>query len=428
MIPIVKYIDVEQNPNLASIFQRELTFSPEIEAKVRSVIEDVRARGDAAVIEYTEKFDGVSLGSLSPVPVSVMRDLHAGVAPEFLAALREAIDNIRRFHQFQVRDSIWMDSPDGVRLGLRYGALDAAGLYVPGGAGAYPSTIVMNAVPAQVAGVRRIVVVTPPARFRENPHIAAALVELGIEEVYTIGGAQAIAALAYGTKSIRRVDKIVGPGNAWVQTAKKLVFGHVDIDMFAGPSEIVVVADESANSAFVAADLLSQAEHGSGDEMAVLLTPSGKLAENVRNELERQVATLPNADAVRKVLERNALILVEDLIQAAEAVDRIAPEHLELVVGDPSGLLERIHNAGAVFLGDYSPEPVSDYFAGPNHVLPTSGAARYASPLGVYDFQKCMNVVEYTRAALLKNGDKIDRLARSEGFEAHARAVTIRYR
>lgn len=428
MIPIVTYADVERDPNLRSIFLRELNFDPSVEASVRKLIEDVRARGDAAVLEYTSRFDGVDLGTLAPVPLSLMRELHAGVAPDFLDALREAIANVRRFHELQVRESCWMVGADNVRLGLRYVPLDAAGLYVPGGAGAYPSTIVMNAVPAQVAGVRRLVVVTPPARFRENPHIAAALVELGIEEVYTIGGAQAVAALAYGTQSIPRVDKIVGPGNTWVQTAKKLVFGQVDIDMFAGPSEIVVVADETANPAYVAADLLSQAEHGSGEEMAVLLTTSETLARAVRNELETQVATLPHADAIRKVLDSNALILVEDLEQAADAVNRIAPEHLELVVKDPAALLERVRNAGAVFLGEYSPEPVSDYFAGPNHVLPTSGAARYASPLGVYDFQKCMNVVEYTREAILKHGDKIDRLARSEGFEAHARAVTIRYR
>lgn len=428
MIPIVDYAEVEANPSLRSIFVRELTFDPEVEAKVRAVIEDVRTRGDAAVVEYTKKFDGVALDSLAPVPAEVMRELHARVSPEFLSALREAIGNIRKFHAAQMRESFSMTGEDGVRLGLRYLPLDAAGLYVPGGAGAYPSTIVMNAVPAQVAGVRRLVVVTPPARFRENPHVAAALVELGIGEVYTIGGAQAVAALAYGTETIPRVDKIVGPGNAWVQTAKKLVFGHVDIDMFAGPSEIVVVADETANPAYVAADLLSQAEHGSGLEMAVLLTTSAELAARVRDELEYQVDTLPNSTAVRKVLDRNALIVVRDMEQAAGAVNRIAPEHLELVVHNPGALLGRIRNAGAVFLGEFSPEPVSDYFAGPNHVLPTSGAARYASPLGVYDFQKCMNVVEYTRGALLKNGDKIDRLARSEGFEAHARAVTIRYR
>jgi len=328
----------------------------------------------------------------------------------------------------QVRESCWITGADSERLGLWYIPLDSVGLYVPGGAGAYPSTIVMNAVPAQVAGVRRIVVVTPPARFRENPHVAAALVELEIEEVYTVGGAQAVAALAYGTESIPRVDKIVGPGNAWVQTAKKLVFGQVDIDMFAGPSEIVVVADETANPAYVAADLLSQAEHGSGDEMAVLITPSESLAAMVRNELQLQSASLPNAEDIRKVLARNAIILVSGLAQAAEAVNRIAPEHLELMVRDSKALLEQIRNAGAVFIGEYSPEPVSDYFAGPNHVLPTSGAARYASPLGVYDFQKCMNVVEYNRRAILKHGEKIVRLARAEGFEAHARAVAIRYR
>jgi histidinol dehydrogenase len=276
--------------------------------------------------------------------------------------------------------------------------------------------------------VDRLVVVTPPGRFRENPHVAAALVELGIREVYTIGGAQSVAALAYGTETIRRVDKIVGPGNAWVQTAKKLVFGHVDIDMFAGPSEIVVVADETANPAFVAADLLSQAEHGSGMEMAVLLTPSEKLAAAVREELYLQAEQLERAELMKKVLEANALIIVDDLDQAADAVNRIAPEHLELVVRDTAALLEKVRNAGAVFLGEYSPEPVSDYFAGPNHVLPTSGAARYASPLGVYDFQKCMNVMEYSRAAITKHGDKIDRLARSEGFTAHAHAVTMRYR
>ncbi len=428
MIPIVTYAQVERDPNLRAIFIRELTFTPEIEAAVRAVIEDVRGRGDAAVIDYTSRFDRVELGSIAPVPVDEMRELHSRVDGEFLSALREAIENIRRFHELQVRQSTWMEGPDDVRLGLRYVPLEAAGLYVPGGAGAYPSTIVMNAVPAQVAGVSRLVVVTPPGQFRENPHVAAALVELGIEEVYTVGGAQAVAALAYGTETIRRVDKIVGPGNAYVQTAKKLVFGHVDIDMFAGPSEIVVVADETANPAYVAADLLSQAEHGSGMEMAVLLTTSERLAASVRDELYLQAGQLEHAATVLKVLEANALIIVEDLNQAADAVNRIAPEHLELVVRDPSALLEKVHNAGAVFLGEYSPEPVSDYFAGPNHVLPTSGAARYASPLGVYDFQKCMNVVEYSRAAITRHGDKIERLARSEGFTAHARAVTMRYR
>lgn len=426
MIRIIEYDQIETERGLLSPERREMEFPPEVEGCVRAIMDDVRARGDAAVREYTRRFDGVELDRIAPVPPDVLDGLHARVDNEFLDALREAIANVRTFHRLQARESAWIEEPDGVRLGLRYLPLAAVGLYVPGGAAAYPSTIVMNAVPAQVAGVKRIVVVTPPARFRENPHVAAALVELGLDEVYTVGGAQAIAALAYGTESIPRVDKIVGPGNMYVAVAKKLAYGAVDIDMVAGPSEIVVAADDSADPSWVAADLLSQAEHGSGMEVAMLLTPSRSLAERVREELERQVASLPHADEICAVLERNALVVVRDLDQAVEIINRFAPEHLELMVREPYKLLERVKNAGAVFLGAYSPEPVSDYFAGPNHVLPTSGAARYASPLGVYDFQKCMNVVEYSREAIMRNASKIDRLARSEGFAAHARAVTIR--
>ena len=428
MIRIIEYDQIETERGLLSPERREMSFPPDVEQGVRAIIDDVRSRGDAAVRDYTTRFDGIELDRIAPVPPDVLDELHARVDGEFLDALREAISNVRRFHRLQARESFWIEEPDGVRLGLRYLPLAAVGLYVPGGAAAYPSTIVMNAVPAQTAGVERIVVVTPPARFRENPHVAAALVELGLREVYTVGGAQAVAALAYGTESIPRVDKIVGPGNMYVAVAKKLVFGAVDIDMVAGPSEIVVVADDSADPSWVAADLLSQAEHGSGMEVAMLLTPSRVLAERVREELYRQVASLPHASDISEVLERNALVVVPDLDRAAEEVNRFAPEHLELMVREPYPLLEKIRNAGAVFIGGYSPEPVSDYFAGPNHVLPTSGASRYASPLGVYDFQKCMNVVEYSREAILKNAAKIDRLARSEGFTAHARAVTIRYR
>jgi histidinol dehydrogenase len=406
---------------------REMVFPSDVERSVRDIVADVRARGDDAVRDCTQRFDGIARVELAPVPLEVLRELHGRVDGGFLAALRGAIANVRKFHRGQVRETSWIEEPDGTRLGLRYLPLSSVGLYVPGGAAAYPSTIVMNAVPAQIAGVARIVVVTPPARFRENPHIAAALVELGLEEVYTIGGAQAVAALAYGTKSIPRVEKIVGPGNMYVAIAKKLVFGVVDIDMVAGPSEIVVVADEYADPSWVAADLLSQAEHGTGMEVAMLFTPSRELAEQVRDELDIQVERLPHAKEVRGVLDRNALVVVRDLDEAADAVNEFAPEHLELMVRDPYALLEKVRNAGAVFLGSYSPEPVSDYFAGPNHVLPTSGAARYASPLGVYDFQKCMNVIEYSREALLTNGKKIENLARSEGFEAHARAVGIRY-
>ncbi|MFA6471603.1 MAG: histidinol dehydrogenase [Candidatus Latescibacterota bacterium] len=406
--------------------QNESAFDPEIQKKVETIISDVRENGDAAVMEYTGRFDGVTLPAVECVSRSELLDLHSRVDVHFLHALREAIDNVRRFHEKQVRESYWIDGEDGVRLGMRYTPLDSVGLYVPGGAAAYPSTIVMNAVPAQVAGVRRIAAVTPPARFQENPHVAAAFVELGIEEIYTIGGVQAIAALAYGTQTIPRVDKIVGPGNMYVALAKKLVFGTVDIDMVAGPSEIVIVAEEKADPAFVAADLLSQAEHGSGMEKIILLTPSRTLAEAVITELYSQVENLSRAKDIKKVLDGNDVIIVRNLDEAVEAVNEIAPEHLELMVKEPYVLLEKVKNAGAVFLGDYSPEPVSDYFAGPNHVLPTSGSARYASPLGVYDFQKCMNVVEYTREAIMRNGLKIDRLARAEGFDAHARAVTIR--
>ncbi|MCE5251882.1 histidinol dehydrogenase [bacterium] len=428
MITIQTLDELQKDQRFAAILKRELTFDPAIESSVRDIIENVRIRGDEALLEYTSRFDGVDLGVIECVPGSLIRELHGKVDEDFLAALRDAIENVQRFHELQVRKSYWIDGEDGTRLGLRYNSLAAVGLYVPGGAGAYPSTIIMNAVPAQVAGVKRIVVVTPPAQFRDNPHVAAALYELGIDEVYTVGGAQAVAALAFGTDSIPRVDKIVGPGNMYVAVAKKQVYGQVDIDMVAGPSEIVVVADESADPSFVAADLLSQAEHGSGMEMSLLLTDSEELAAAVRDELILQVKDLRHSETIKKVLANNALVIVSDLDEAAETVNRIAPEHLELIVRDTAVLLDKIENAGAIFLGAYSPEPISDYFAGPNHVLPTSGAARYASPLGVYDFQKCSNIVEYTQHAVHSCCEKVSILAKSEGFDAHARAVMIRCR
>lgn len=426
MIQILTYNELETDDRYRALLSRELSIDAKVEDAVRDIIAGVRKGGDRALIDYTSRFDSVALEKIESVDRDEIARLHATVSNDFIMALREAITNVRAFHIKQLRESYWVEKEDGVRLGHRYTPLEAVGLYVPGGAGAYPSSIVMNAVPAQVAGVRRIVVVTPPGRFRENPHIAAALFELGIEEVYTVGGAQSVAALAYGTESIPRVDKIVGPGNMYVAVAKKQVYGQVDIDMVAGPSEIVVVADETAPPAFVAADLLSQAEHGSGMEMSLLLTTSRALAERVRDELYRQADELSHGDTVKRVLENNALVIVDDLDQAASVVNRIAPEHLELIVEDTDTLLDNIDNAGAIFLGPYTPEPVSDYYAGPNHVLPTSGAARYASPLGVYDFQKCSNVVHYTRTALEKCAAQVDILARSEGFDAHARAITIR--
>jgi len=426
VIPIIDFHELETNERYRAIWSRELTFDPVIEGRVREIVDDVRARGDGAVLDYTKRFDGIELDAIEPVSADILHGLHARVDGEFLEALRGAIENVRAFHRLQLRDRIESKPAKGVTLALRFNPIGSVGLYVPGGAGAYPSSIVMNAVPAQVAGVGRIVVVTPPGRFRENPHVAAALIELGLSEVYTVGGAQAVAALAFGTESVPRVDKIVGPGNIYVAVAKKQVYGQVDIDMFAGPSEIVVVADETADPAFVAADLLSQAEHGSGMEMAVLLTTSRDVAVKTRDELSRQVGELPHPDEVKKVLDSNALIVVDDLDRAAEAVNRIAPEHLELMVADPRGLCDRIKNAGAIFLGPWSPEPVSDYYAGPNHVLPTSGTARYASPLGVYDFQKCTSIVEYSKDAVTDCARRVDILARSEGFVAHAKAVTIR--
>jgi len=428
VIPIVNYSDVENNGKFRSFFQRELIFDPEIETSVRKIIDDVRSRGDEAVLYYTRRFDGVELDSLSPVSEHELRELHSMVSAEFIDALRAAINNIRDFHKHQYREDMWIEKDDGVRMGLRYTPLNSVGIYVPGGAGAYPSTIVMNTVPAQIAGVERIIATTPPGKFKNNPHVAAAFVELGINEVYTVGGAQAVAALAYGTESIPRVDKIVGPGNIYVAVAKKLVYGQTDIDMIAGPSEIVVVADETAEPDFVAADLLSQAEHGSGMEIAVLLTPSKDLAFAVQKELYRQVEELDHSEDIKKVLDANAIIIVDDLDDAADAVNRIAPEHLELMIKEPGNMLEKIKNAGAIFLGSYSPEPISDYFGGTNHVLPTSGAARYASPLGVYDFQKCSNVVEYSKQAVYKCCNEVNILARAEGFEAHARSVSIRCR
>ncbi len=426
MIRILDYRDVENNNELKSIFDRELTFDAQTEASVQEIIENVRKRGDKALIEYTHRFDGVVLEALYPVSESELHELHEQVSDEFIDALKKAINNIRDFHRHQYREDIRIEKEDGVKLGLRYTPIGTVGIYVPGGTGAYPSTIVMNTVPAQTAGVKRIVAVTPPGQFRNNPHVAAAFVELGITEIYTVGGAQAVAALAYGTESIPRVDKIVGPGNMYVAVAKKQVYGQVDIDMIAGPSEIVILADETAEPKFAAADLLSQAEHGSGLEMAVLLTTSRELAEAVQKELYIQMDELKHSVEISKVLDANALIIVNSLNEAVEAVNRIAPEHLELMVDNPGALLDKIENAGAIFLGPYSPEPISDYFGGTNHVLPTSGSARFASPLGVYDFQKCSNVVEYSKDAVFKCCNEVNILARAEGFDAHAHAVSIR--
>ncbi|HZG55290.1 histidinol dehydrogenase, partial [Paenibacillus sp.] len=391
------------------------------QAAARDIVERVRSEGDRAVLAFTAEHDRVSLTAdrLRVTPEEIAA-AYADVDEAFLDAIRAAAANIRAYHEKQRKQS-WVDvQPDGTTLGQLVRPLGRVGVYVPGGKAAYPSSVLMNIIPAAVAGVREIVMVTPPATGGKegiDPYILVAASEAGVTEVYRVGGAQAIAALAYGTETIPAVDKVVGPGNIYVALAKRLVYGVVDIDSIAGPSEIVVIADEGANAAYIAADLLSQSEH---DEMAsaVLLTPSRALAEAVQAEVERQLALLPRRDiAEASIRQHGAVLLTASLEEAAAISNRLAPEHLELMVADPLGFLGRIEHAGAIFLGPYSAESVGDYFAGPNHVLPTSGTARFFSPLGVDTFLKRSSLISYSREALLRDGERIMTLARREGLE-----------
>jgi histidinol dehydrogenase len=404
--------------------------TPEQNAAVKEIVEAIRKEGDDALLRYTAAFDKVML---TPEQLRVtdeeIQGAYSRVAPEFLTALRQAAANIKAFHEKQKRGT-WIDvAPDGTLLGMVLRPLKRVGLYVPGGKAAYPSSVLMNVLPAKVAGVPEIVLVTPPStggREGIDPYILVAAAEAGVTEMYRVGGAQAVAALAYGTASIPAVDKICGPGNIYVALAKRAVFGAVDIDSIAGPSEIVVLADDSADPRFIAADMLSQAEH---DEMAsaVLVTPSQVLADAVAAELERQVASLPRRDIASRSLEQyGAILLVDSLDEGLDVVNKLAPEHLEVMTEDPLELLGRIETAGAIFLGPYSSEPVGDYFAGPNHILPTNGTARFSSPLNVDDFMKKSSLIRYSKEALLRDASSIATLARHEGLEAHARAVEIR--
>ncbi|OLO38142.1 histidinol dehydrogenase [Alkalihalophilus pseudofirmus] len=393
---------------------------------VTQIIDKVKAYGDDALGALTEKFDGVRLQSFA-VTKEELEKAYDEIDAEALAAIREAITNIRDFHARQKRETWITTKEDGTMLGQKVTPLDSVGVYVPGGRAAYPSSIMMNVIPAQVAGVERIVMVSPPQSNGSWP--AGVLVtanELGVSEMYKVGGAQAIAALAYGTESISPIDKIVGPGNIYVALAKRAVFGQVDIDMIAGPSEIVVLADKNANSVFIAADLLSQAEH---DPMAsaILVTPCGELAQAVADEVAVQLETLPKRDiAEASIRDYGAIYVTKDLEEAIDTVNQLAPEHLEVLTEDPIQLLGKIKHAGAIFLGPYSSEPVGDYFAGPNHVLPTNGTARFSSPLNVDDFTKKSSIIYYSQAALELNGKQITTLARLEGLEAHARAIEKR--
>ena len=409
------------------VLNRDLRAEKDVEAVVDAIIADVRARGDDALRDYARKFDGAELDRLE-VSQQELDEALAAADPDFLETLRQAAANIEAFHRRQLHDNFVMTEQDGVVLGQKYTPVERAGVYVPGGTAAYPSTVLMDVIPARVAGVPEIVMVTPAGKDgRVNPAILAAAAVAGVTRIFKTGGAQAVAALAYGTESVPAVDKIVGPGNVYVATAKRKVYGKVGIDMIAGPSEILVLADGGCSPAWVAADLLSQAEH---DRLAspVLVTDSPALAAAVQAEVERQLCGLPRADIARASVEANGkIILCRTLDEAVEVCNQIAPEHLELCVADPFGLLGRVQNAGSVFLGRNVPEALGDYFAGPNHTLPTSGTARFSSPLGVDDFVKRSSFIYYTRAALGRVKDQVAAFAEAEGLHAHARSLTIRY-
>jgi histidinol dehydrogenase len=422
MIKIYKYGEVKNS----EIFSRD-NISSNVEGIVSEIISNVIQNKDKALFEYCEKFDHAKLSSLE-VTQEEIDEAFSLVDGEFVEIIKEAAENIKEFHSRQVRNSFIISEKDGVITGQKVTAIEKVGLYVPGGTAAYPSTVLMDSIPAKIAGCREIVMVTPPsASGKVNPVILAAAKIAGVDRIFKLGGAQAVAALAYGTESVPKVDKIVGPGNAFVAEAKKQVFGKVSIDMIAGPSEILVVADDTCEPSFVAADLLSQAEH---DKMAsaVLVTDSYDLAEKVSLELERQIPLLPRADIARASIDNNGKIIVaeNDLSLAIEIANEIAPEHLELCVDNPFDYLDKIHHAGSIFMGKNCPEALGDYFAGPNHTLPTSGTARFSSPLSVDDFVKKSQFTYYTREALASVADKIAYFADKEGLHAHAKSATIR--
>jgi histidinol dehydrogenase len=426
----MKIIDSKQKDIVAElkrIIDRGEMATDEVATAVKEVIERVRKEGDPAVLAYTEKFDRVSL-TLTDLRVTrdEIKDAYSRVDPKKVDALKLAARNIRSFHEKQKLSSWVSQEPDGVILGQLARPLRSTGIYVPGGKAVYPSSVLMNAIPAKVAGVEQIVMCSPVPGGVLNPYILVAADIAGVSEIYKIGGAQAVAAMAYGTATIPKVDKIVGPGNIYVATAKRYVFGQVDIDMIAGPSEVLVIADDSADPVFVAADLLSQAEH---DELAsaILVTPSRRLAENAEKEVERQLASLIRKDIARKAIDRfGAIVVVKDLAEAAEVSNAIAPEHLELSVDKPFELLALIRNAGAIFLGHYTPESVGDYVAGPNHVLPTGGTARFFSPLSTDDFMKRSSLIFYTKEGLDKVGEAVMQIADVEGLEAHGNTIRVR--
>lgn len=402
-------------------------FTPELLATVMEIVRDVATRGDAALFDYTAKFDRYEMTAATvEVTEEEKKEALSRVRPEDLDVISLAALRIEKYHKNQTAQSWLVNDEEGVEVGQRILPLERIGIYAPGGKAVYPSTILMAAIPARIAGVEEIILVTPSKDGRLNPLIAAAAKVSGVNRIFKIGGAQAIAALAYGTETIPKVDKIVGPGNAYVAAAKKLVFGQVDIDMIAGPSEVVVIADKTANASFAAADLLAQLEH---DEMAaaVLFTPEENLAQEVSQEVAGQLQTLSRTAILEKSRSRyGAIIVTADIEQAIELSNIFAPEHLELMVEDPAGALSKVRNAGSVFLGSFTPEALGDYMAGTNHILPTEGTARFSSPLGVYDFVKRMSVLRFSPEALNKLGRQTAHFARIEGLDAHANSVDVR--
>lgn len=399
----------------------------QVTAAVTEIIDTVRREGDAAVREYTRRFDGVD-APLRRISRQELAEMAAGCEETVYAALQRAADNIRDFHQRQVQQSWLTTKEDGTILGQRIRGLSRVGVYVPGGTAAYPSSVLMNAVPAKIAGVQEIIMVTPPGKDgNPNPNIMAAAAVAGVDKVFLVGGAQAVAASAYGTQRIPKVDKIVGPGNIFVATAKKLLYGVVDIDMVAGPSEILIVADSTADASFLAADLMSQAEHDMRAS-AILLTTSESLAKNTLREIDRQIKTLVRQEIIQKSFDDYGEIIVcDNLRQALDFANELAPEHLELCVAEPLKYIGMVDNAGSVFLGNWSPEPLGDYYAGPNHVLPTSGTARFFSPLSVDSFVKKSSFIYYTPEELKKAKDDIMLLAETEGLTAHANSIKVRF-
>ena len=418
---------VDEKKFLKEVEQRNNETDKKISEIVAEIAENVKLNGDKAVKEYTEKFDG-KLPEYYEVPRDVINDALTEADPEFVNALLNAQENITAFHNRQKEEGFIAPEANGVILGQRVRGLDKVGLYVPGGTAAYPSSVLMNAIPAKIAGVKEIIMVTPPKKDgTPNKDILVAAAICGVDRVFLAGGAQAIAALAYGTEEIPKVDKIVGPGNIFVATAKKMLFGYVDIDMVAGPSEILVVADETADPKYLAADLMSQAEHDM-IASAILITTSEEIADKTIAEVERQMEYLSRKEIIRNSIDNyGAVIITESIYDAIDLANGLAPEHLEMQVANPMEYLGRLDNAGSIFLGKYAPEPLGDYYAGPNHVLPTSGTARFFSPLSVNSFTKRSSFIYYTEQALLEAKDDIVCIAEREGLTAHANAIKVRF-